>query len=87
MLVGIGSRSKAVSKVKSLKIYAFGLYVQPDSVRKKLGERYSTLPLEELKNHPDLFEDMLKQDLQMTVCLVVHYRGLKLGMVRNAFEG
>ena len=21
------------------------------------------------------------------VCLVVHYRGLKLGMVRNAFEG
>lgn len=87
VLVGIGSRSKTVAKVKSLKIYAFGLYVQPDSVCKKLGERYSTLPLEELKNHPDLFEDMLRQDLQMTVRLVVHYRGLKLGMVRNAFEG
>ena len=85
VLVGIGSWSKAVSKVKSLKIYAFGLYVQPDSVRKKLGERYSTLPLEELKNYPDLFEYMLKQDLQMTVCLVVLYRGLKLSMVQNAF--
>ena len=63
MLVGIRSWSKAVSKVKSLKIYAFGLYVQLDSVHKKFGERYSTLPLEELKNHPDLFEDMLRQYL------------------------
>ena len=60
MLVGIGSRSKAVSKVKSLKIYAFGLYVQPDSVHKKIGESYSNVPLEELKNHSDLFEDMLR---------------------------
>lgn len=87
VLVGIGSRSKTIAKVKSLKIYAFGLYVHPDSLCKKLGERYSTLPLEELKNHPNLFEDLLRHDLQMTVRLVVHYKGLKLGMVRNAFEG
>lgn len=87
VLVGIGSRCKTVAKVKSLKIYAFGLYVHPNSVCKKLGERYSNLPLEELKNHPDLFEDLLRHDLQMTVRLVVHYKGLKLSMVRNAFEG
>ena len=26
-------------------------------------------------------------DKEKEVCLLVHYRGLKLGMVRNAFEG
>ncbi|XP_058078754.1 fatty-acid-binding protein 2 isoform X2 [Magnolia sinica] len=59
VLVGTGSKSMRIIKVKSLKVYAFGVYVHPDSVCERLGPKYATVPITELKNHPDFFEDML----------------------------
>eukprot|EP01018_Ginkgo_biloba_P007661 Gb_18677 [translate_table: standard] len=86
VLVGIGVRSTTVAKLKAIKIYAFGLYIQPDCVCQTLGQKYYTVPPEELKNRQDFFEDLLRHDIHMTVRLVVHYKGLKLRMVQNAFE-
>lgn len=59
VLVGIGSRSMRIIKLKSLKLYAFGLYVHPDSICEKLGSKYASVPVAELKNHSDFFEDLL----------------------------
>ncbi|KAF9614694.1 hypothetical protein IFM89_019822 [Coptis chinensis] len=86
VLVGTGSKIMRIIKVKSLKLYAFGLYVQPDSICKKLGRKYASVPVGELSNQPEFFEDLLREDLDMTVRLVVNYKGLKISTVRDAFE-
>ncbi|GLJ12463.1 hypothetical protein SUGI_0191540 [Cryptomeria japonica] len=86
VLVGVGSRSTTIAKVKSIKVYAFGLYVQLDCLCNKLQQKYFNVPPEELKNRPEFFEDLLRQDMWMTVRLVVHLKGLKLGMVQTAFK-
>ncbi|CAL9106208.1 unnamed protein product [Musa acuminata var. zebrina] len=86
VLVGIGSRSMRIIKLKSLKLYAFGLYVHPDSICEKLGSKYASVPVAELKNHSDFFEDLLREDINMTVRLVVNCNGLKVNTVRDAFE-
>ncbi|KAG9457307.1 hypothetical protein H6P81_001815 [Aristolochia fimbriata] len=86
VLVATGSRSMRVIKIKTLKIYAFGLYIEPDSVCKKLGPKYASVPVNELNNCPDFFEDLLREDIHMTVRLVINYNGLKISSVRDAFE-
>jgi len=86
VLVGMGFRSMRIMRVKNLNLYAFGLYIQPDSVCKKLGPKYACIPDAELKDHPDFYEDLLRENIDMTVRLVVSYNGLSIGTVRDAFE-
>ncbi|BBN12590.1 protein MpPKS/CHS-like3 [Marchantia polymorpha subsp. ruderalis] len=86
VLAGVGFRSKTLIRVKSIVIYAFGLYVEPNHLRAKLGDKYAGVPPEELKYRPEFYDDLLSQGVGMTVRLVVHYKGLSMGMVRSAFE-
>ncbi|KAL6635224.1 hypothetical protein ACP70R_027895 [Stipagrostis hirtigluma subsp. patula] len=86
VLVGMGFRSMRIMRVKNLNLYAFGLYIQPDSVCKKLGPKYASIPDAELKDHPNFYEDLLRENIDMTVRLVVSYNGLSIGTVRDAFE-
>lgn len=86
VLVGTGSRSMRIFKVKSLKVYAFGLYVRPDTICKRLGPKYASVPVGELNNQPEFFDDLLREDIHMTVRLVVNCNGLKISAVRDAFE-
>uniref|UniRef100_A0A0D9VLS9 Chalcone--flavanone isomerase n=1 Tax=Leersia perrieri TaxID=77586 RepID=A0A0D9VLS9_9ORYZ len=86
VLVGMGFRSMRIMRVKNLNLYAFGLYIQPDSICKMLGPKYASVPVAELKDHPDFYEDLLRENIHMTVRLVVSYNGLSIGTVRDAFE-
>eukprot|EP00262_Sarcandra_glabra_P010965 TRINITY_DN26671_c0_g1_i1.p1 TRINITY_DN26671_c0_g1~~TRINITY_DN26671_c0_g1_i1.p1 ORF type:complete len:436 (-),score=44.54 TRINITY_DN26671_c0_g1_i1:386-1693(-) len=86
VLVGIGSRSMTIVRVKSLKLYAFGFYIHPDSVCEKLGPKYASVPISELNNRQEFFEDLLREDIHMTVRLVVNCNGMKINTVRDAFE-
>ncbi|KAF8393625.1 hypothetical protein HHK36_021870 [Tetracentron sinense] len=86
VLVGTGSRSMTIIKFKSLKVYAFGLYVHPDSVCEKLGPKYASVPVGELNNLQDFFEDLLRGEIHMTIRLVVNCSGLKINNVRDSFE-
>lgn len=86
VLVGMGFRSMRIMRVKNLNLYAFGLYIEPDSICKKLGPKYASVPVAELKDHPDFYEDLLRENIHMTVRLVVSYNGLSIGTVRDAFE-
>ncbi|XP_043722678.1 fatty-acid-binding protein 2 [Telopea speciosissima] len=86
VLVGTGSRTMRILKIKSLKVYAFGLYIQPDSICEKLGPKYASVPVSELNNQQDFFDDLLRNDIHMTVRLVVNCNGLKINTVRDAFE-
>ncbi|KAF6150431.1 hypothetical protein GIB67_023930 [Kingdonia uniflora] len=75
-----------VIKIKSLSVYAFGLYVRPDSICENLGPKYASVLVNELNNRPDFYEYFLREDIHMTVRLVVNCNGLKINTVRDAFE-
>lgn len=86
VLVGTGSRIMKIVKIKSLKVYAFGFYVHPNSVCEKLGPKYASSSADELNGRRDFYEDLLREDINMTVRLVVNCNGMKINTVRDAFE-
>ncbi|XP_065622203.1 fatty-acid-binding protein 2-like isoform X3 [Quercus suber] len=86
VLVGTGSRTMKIIKIKSLKIYAFGFYIHPYSVCEKLGPKYASISVDELNKCHDFYQDLLREDINMTVRLVVNCNGMKINTVKDAFE-
>ncbi|XP_061337771.1 fatty-acid-binding protein 2 [Gastrolobium bilobum] len=86
VLVGTGSRTLTIVKIKSLKVYAFGFYVHPYSLCEKLGPKYASISADELNNRHDFYQDLLREDVNMTVRLVVNCKGLRINSVKDAFE-
>ncbi|KAL8497079.1 hypothetical protein ACS0TY_020670 [Phlomoides rotata] len=86
VLVGTGSRIMTIIRIKSLKIYAFGFYVHPFDVCEKLGQKYASIPEYELNNHQEFYRDLLREDISMTVRLVISCNGIKINTVKDAFE-
>ncbi|KAE8735283.1 Fatty-acid-binding protein 2 [Hibiscus syriacus] len=86
VLVGTGSRTMKIIKIKTVKVYAFGFYIHPYSVCRKLGAKYASIPVGELNKNDDFYQDLLREDIGMTVRLVVNCNGMKVNTVRDAFE-
>ncbi|RAL45494.1 hypothetical protein DM860_014883 [Cuscuta australis] len=86
VLVGTGSRIMTVIRIKSLKVYAFGFYVHPFDVCQKLGQKYASVPACELNNLSEFYQDLLREDINMTVRLVVSCNGIKFKTVKDVFE-
>lgn len=86
VLVGTGSRTMTIIKIKTLKVYAFGFYVHPYSACQKLGPKYASVPVSELKERNDFYEDLLREDIGMTIRFVVNCNGMKINAVKDAFE-
>ncbi|XP_051151185.1 fatty-acid-binding protein 2 [Andrographis paniculata] len=86
VLVGTGSRTMTIVRIKSLKLYAFGFYVHPFDVCEKLGPKYSCIPEDELYKNQDFYRDLLREDINMTLRLVVNCNGIKINTVKDAFE-
>ncbi|KQK19118.1 fatty-acid-binding protein 2 [Brachypodium distachyon] len=86
VLVGIGFKGMRIMRVKTLNLYAFGLYMQPNSICEKLGPKYASVPTTKLKDDPDFYNDLLRENLHIRVRLVVNYNGLSIGAVRDVFE-
>nr|GEY81115.1 fatty-acid-binding protein 2 isoform X1 [Tanacetum cinerariifolium] len=64
-------------------LYAFGFYVHPYDVCNKLGSKYASLPDDEAKTHDNFFSDLLREDISMTLRLVVSCNGIKISTVRE----
>lgn len=73
-LAGLGLRSKNLFGLKSIKVYAFGLYAEPGGVKEALGAKYGSFSPEALKSNPWFFEDLLASKNDMAVRLVVSSR-------------
>ncbi|XVF48769.1 hypothetical protein PTKIN_Ptkin03bG0215700 [Pterospermum kingtungense] len=86
VLVGTGSKTMKIIKIKSLKVYAFGFYIHPFSVCQKLGPKYASMPVDELNKNSDFYHGLLREDIGMTVRLVINCNGMKVNTVRDAFE-
>ncbi|KAJ4782755.1 Chalcone-flavanone isomerase family protein [Rhynchospora pubera] len=83
-LLGVGVRRTNVLGLKSIDVYAFGVYAD-DSDVKKLNEKYGTASLSELKDKKEFIADALESDIRMTVRLQIVYGRLSIRSVRNAF--
>ncbi|PNX72534.1 fatty acid binding protein 2 [Trifolium pratense] len=83
VLVGTGYKNMTIVKIKTLKVYAFGFYVHPYSLCEKLGPKYASISADELDNHNDFYQDLLREDINMTVRLVVNYKGMKINNVKE----
>ncbi|XP_004498865.1 fatty-acid-binding protein 2 [Cicer arietinum] len=86
VLVGTGSKNMTIVKIKTLKVYAFGFYVHPYSLCEKLGPKYASISADELNDCNDFYQDLLREDINMTVRLVVNCKGMKINSVKDAFE-
>ncbi|KAI3914322.1 hypothetical protein MKW98_014929 [Papaver atlanticum] len=86
VLVGTGYRSMRIVMFKSIKVYAFGLYVHTDSLCEKLGPKYANVPIDELSDRQDFLQDLVREDIHMSVRLVVNCRGMRINAVRDALE-
>lgn len=86
VLVGTGSKVMTIIKIKSLRVYAFGVYIDPSSMCEKLGPKYASIPAADLKKCKNFYEDLLREDVDMTIRLVVNFKGMKINTVRDAFE-
>ncbi|OIW12076.1 hypothetical protein TanjilG_15316 [Lupinus angustifolius] len=86
VLVGTGSRTMTIVKIKSLNLYAFGFYVHPYSLCEKLGPKYASISADELNSHHGFYHDLLREDINMTVKFVVNCKGMKINSVKDAFE-
>ncbi|CAJ1972910.1 unnamed protein product [Sphenostylis stenocarpa] len=49
--------------------------IHPYSLCEKLGPKYASISAGELNNHQDFYKDLLREDIHMTVRLVVNCRG------------
>ncbi|KAL5059581.1 hypothetical protein RYX36_031185 [Vicia faba] len=85
-LCGIGLRRKCVLGLKNIDVYAFGVYADDDEIKKCLSDKYGKFPAEQLKGNKEFTEDLLENDIHMTVRLQIVYGKLSIRSVRSAFE-
>ncbi|KAE9621945.1 hypothetical protein Lal_00032838 [Lupinus albus] len=85
-LLGIGFRRKSILGLKSIDIYAFGVYADNNDTKNYLAEKYGTLSASQLKGNKEFTEDLLENDISITVRLQIVYGKLSIRSVRNAFE-
>lgn len=72
--------------LKNIDVYAFGVYADDNGVKEFLGEKYGKLSNSEFQDNKELNDDLIENDIAMTVRLQVVYSKLSIRSVRSAFE-
>ncbi|GMN48803.1 hypothetical protein TIFTF001_017979 [Ficus carica] len=85
-LLGVGIRKKSILGLKNIDVYAFGVYADNNDIRKLLGEKYGKLSSSEIVENKEFSDDLLENDISMTVRLQIIYSKLSIRSVRSAFE-
>ncbi|XP_062085741.1 fatty-acid-binding protein 1 [Humulus lupulus] len=85
-LLGIGFRRKSVLGLRNIDVYAFGVYADNNDVKKMMGEKYQKSSSSEIKESKEFTDDLIENDISMTVRLQIMYSKLSIRSVRNAFE-
>ncbi|CAL9111916.1 unnamed protein product [Musa acuminata var. zebrina] len=83
-LLGIGVRYWKRPKRKNNISYAYGVYADESDV-KRLRKKYGTFSVSELKGNKELIDDVLDQDLRMTIRLQIVNRMLSTRYLHETF--
>jgi hypothetical protein len=62
------------------------VYVDPATLKSQLGDKYSNADPEDLHKDEEFYDDVMENDVGLTVRLAIAYGRLKIGTVRGAFE-
>lgn len=62
------------------------MYADDNGVKEFLGEKYGKLSNSEFQDNKELNDDLIENDIAMTVRLQVVYSKLSIRSVRSAFE-
>lgn len=63
-----------------------GVYADENGLKESLGEKYEKLSTSEFKENKEFNEDLIDNDIDMTVRLQIVYSKLSIRSVRSAFE-
>ncbi|KAL6856025.1 hypothetical protein ACP4OV_018827 [Aristida adscensionis] len=85
-LLGVGLRKTSVLGLKSIDVYAFGVYADSNDLKQQLKEKYQKFSVLELKENSEMINDAIERDIRMTVRLQIVYGRLSIRSVRSAFE-
>lgn len=85
-LLGVGLRKKSVLGLKNIDVYAYGVYADDNETKEFLSEKYGKLSVDEFKGNKEFNEDLIENDISMTVRLQIVYSKLSIRSVRSAFE-
>ncbi|QCD97625.1 fatty-acid-binding protein 1 [Vigna unguiculata] len=85
-LCGIGLRKKSVLGLKNIDVYAFGVYADDDDIKAHLSDKYGKFSASELQGNKEFIDDLMDNDISMTVRLQIVYGRLSIRSVRSAFE-
>ncbi|KOM25094.1 hypothetical protein LR48_Vigan50s001400 [Vigna angularis] len=85
-LCGIGLRKKSVLGLKNIDVYAFGVYADDDDIKTHLSDKYGKFSASELQGNKEFIDDLMDNDIPMTVRLQIVYGRLSIRSVRSAFE-
>ncbi|KAK7336756.1 hypothetical protein VNO77_17303 [Canavalia gladiata] len=85
-LYGIGLRKKSIFGLKNIDVYAYGVYADDNDIKRYLSEKYGKLSASQLKGNKELTEDLMENDISMTIRLQIVYSKLSIRSVRSAFE-
>lgn len=66
--------------------FVAGVYADDNDIKKCLVGKYGKLSASELKGNKEFTEDLLENDISMTVRLQIVYSRLSIRSVRSAFE-
>ncbi|XP_031480645.1 chalcone isomerase-like protein 1 [Nymphaea colorata] len=77
-----GLRKKKVMGI-SFKIYAFGLYADHVKMKEVIQSKFPKMPE---KPEQDMYDLVINSDFEMTVKLVIVFRGLTMSLVRKQFD-
>jgi len=85
-LLAVGVRSKNLFGLASVKVYAFGVYIDPSSVVRELSSTYGSTSASILSNSKWFQNDVIAKDTKITVRLIISYKRLKIKQIKGAFE-
>ncbi|CAN4098180.1 unnamed protein product [Withania somnifera] len=84
-LLGIGLRKKTVLGLKSIDVYAYGVYADDGDVKECLAEKHGEHSVSELRQKEELRNHLMESDIRMSVRLQIVYDRLSIHSVRSAF--
>ncbi|WVZ05556.1 hypothetical protein V8G54_018902 [Vigna mungo] len=69
-----------------LVLFVEGVYADDDDIKTHLSDKYGKFSASELQGNKEFIEDLMDNDISMTVRLQIVYGRLSIRSVRTAFE-
>lgn len=67
-------------------LFVVGVYADDNDIKRYLSEKYEKLSASQLKGNKEFTQDLMENDIPMTIRLQIIYGKLSIRSIRSAFE-